>query len=103
IVSVLDVAPHRISIVPSAVEWCFHPRAMNEVERVRARLSVGDTYFLYVGLAGVHKRVDWLVRRFVDAARDCPPRTQLLIVGGQGGEERTRRRGVDEKSGGREI
>lgn len=82
IASVLGVPPDRISIVPSAVEEVFHQRGRHAVGRVRGRLSVGSAYFLYVGLAGAHKRVDWLIREFLDAAPHCPRGAQLVIVGG---------------------
>jgi glycosyltransferase involved in cell wall biosynthesis len=88
IVSVLGVAPERISIVPSAVDEVFQPRAASVVNEMRERLSVGERYFLYVGLAGTHKRVDWLIGQFLGAARYCPPDTRLVIVGGDA-EQRT--------------
>jgi glycosyltransferase involved in cell wall biosynthesis len=96
--SVLHVPAHRISIVPSAVEDGFRPRPAAHVQRVRDRLSIRGGYFMYVGLAGVHKRVGWLAEQFLAAAPDCPAGTQLVIVGGQGAEYESVRRLVAEAS-----
>jgi glycosyltransferase involved in cell wall biosynthesis len=76
--SVLHVPAARISVVPSAVAGTFRPATSAAVERVRRRLSLGERYFLFVGLAGAHKKVDWLLTRFGAAV----PTACLVVVGG---------------------
>ncbi|HEY3607478.1 MAG TPA: glycosyltransferase family 1 protein [Pseudonocardiaceae bacterium] len=73
--SVLGVPADRISIVPSAVDEVFRPR---DPSALRRRFSLGDRYFLFVGVAGNRKKVDWLIRSFGRVL----PRTQLVVAGG---------------------
>jgi glycosyltransferase involved in cell wall biosynthesis len=77
--SVLGVPAQRISIVPSAVDEVFRPRERAAADQVRSRFSLGDSYFVFVGVAGTHKRVDRLIRWF---DRWAPPGAQLAVVGG---------------------
>jgi glycosyltransferase involved in cell wall biosynthesis len=75
----LGIPAGRISVVPSAVDPVFRPRAQSEVALCRGRLSLSEPFALYVGLARPHKRLDWLIRQF---AAMPPGAGQLVLAGG---------------------
>ncbi len=78
-----DMPPDHVNVVPSAVDPVFRPRGPAEISRLRGRLGLTGPYVVYVGQTRPHKRVDWLVRRFAEAAPSLPPDARLVLAGGQ--------------------
>ncbi len=76
VITVLEIPPDRIAVIPEAAAAAFRPRPEQEVRAVRERFALPDRYLLWVGslrMPDPRKRVAALVR----AARTMP----LVLVG----------------------
>lgn len=69
-----------VVIYPACDEQFWHPRTPREMERVRTKYGLPDSFLLYVGGLGIHKNVRTLVRAFARIADKVPH--GLVIVGG---------------------
>jgi glycosyltransferase involved in cell wall biosynthesis len=72
----------RLSLVPGGVDLEVFQRREDLVRTVRDRYRIPGPYLLFVGLAGPHKRLDWLVSQLVAARHTLPAGTRLVAVGG---------------------
>jgi glycosyltransferase involved in cell wall biosynthesis len=75
------IAP-RLSLIPGGVDLDVFRPEERLVRAVRERYRILGRYLLFVGLAGPHKRLDWLVRQLAAARSTLPAGTRLVAVGG---------------------
>lgn len=69
-----------VTIYPSCNERFRQPCEPRDLERVRVRYNLPESFLLYVGGLGVHKNVFTLVRAFAQIASEIPH--GLVLVGG---------------------
>lgn len=84
IVSILDVSPDKVSVVPGATQQArFHRRQPAEVRATLAKINCNpdDPYCLYVGANLPHKRLPWLIEVLSVCAMQLPVRAKLLVTG----------------------
>ena len=81
-----QLPPGRVTIAPLGVDPAvFHPPAHSEVDRLRARLGLGDGAFVaFLGTIEPRKNVGALIRGWVQAVRDMPEPPALVLGGGRG-------------------
>lgn len=71
--------PARIDVAYPAVEPRFKPSASREIERVKARYRLSNSYVLHLGTIKPRKNLPRLIRAFGSAA--IPSETQLVLGG----------------------
>jgi glycosyltransferase involved in cell wall biosynthesis len=71
--------PRRVSVAYPAVEKRFSPAGIEEVQRVRARYGLSESYVLHLGTIKPRKNLPGLIRAFSMA--DLPNDTQLVLAG----------------------
>src|SRR5262245_25201293 len=71
--------PARIDVAYPAVDERFLPASAAEIERVRSRYGLSDSYVLHLGTIKPRKNLPRLVRAFAQA--DLPRHTQLALGG----------------------
>jgi glycosyltransferase involved in cell wall biosynthesis len=76
-----DSVATKTTVITEGVEEYFAPASPEEVERVRRAHSLPPSFFLYVGNAKQHKRVDLLLKAY--AALPSSPRELVLVSGGK--------------------
>ena len=83
IMHLLGIPGEKIEVVPGAVDGCLFNRYRNSesTSGVLAQYGLKLPFFLFVGLAHKHKRLDWLFAVFAQLKAEkglCPP---LVMVG----------------------
>ena len=71
--------PEIISVAYPAVEPRFKPASLADVERVRSRYGLADTYVLHLGTIKPRKNLPRLIRAFCEAR--LPEEAQLVLGG----------------------
>jgi len=69
--------PQKVTVIPLAADPAFHPQSPAEVERVRRKYALPESYLLYLGINKPHKNLGRLVE-----ALSLVPRPLSLIIAG---------------------
>jgi glycosyltransferase involved in cell wall biosynthesis len=95
------VADARIFIVPHVIDFERYAKASaiaaDERERIRERLGLRGTTFVYVGRLWNGKGLDYLIDAFASLQRTSEAETSLLLVGDGPDEKRLRARCEEER------
>ena len=81
IVSLLDVPPHRITVIPLAARAMFHPRLDEPVRALRARLKLPETFVLFVGTLEPRKNLPGALAAYARLRPDLRERCPLVLAG----------------------
>jgi glycosyltransferase involved in cell wall biosynthesis len=74
------VPAEQVSIIPEAPDPAFHPRPLAEVEAVRRKYGLPDSFVLYVGSNKPHKNLPCLIEAWSQVTK-YGTRTTLVIAG----------------------
>lgn len=78
----LGVGEERIDVVPLGVSLHFHPATDAEVQELRARIPLPQSYFLFVGTIEPRKNLPRLVAAYRQIAAEVPE--DLVLCGRHG-------------------
>ena len=89
LIRLLDADPTRIDVAYHGVDpAAFHAPTPEEKARVRARLGLGETFYIaFLGAKEPRKNVPNLIRGWARAVADRPQPPALVIAGGQGHDD----------------
>lgn len=84
VISMLGVAPARVTAVPNGVRSGLRPLPVAEVRRTLHSLGLPEQYLLHVGTIEPRKNVLMLLRAYCALPANLRERWPLLLVGGWG-------------------
>ena len=84
VISVLGIAPHRVTAVHNGIGDQFRPQSPEAVVATRRKLGLPPRYQVYVGTIEPRKNVRTLLRAFCDLPAELRERCPLVLAGGWG-------------------
>ncbi|MDZ7761277.1 MAG: glycosyltransferase family 1 protein [Desulfovermiculus sp.] len=76
----LSLPENRVTAIPEAPDPFFSPRSQGEMKETKARLSLPDTYLLFVGTLEPRKNLDLIIEALGRIQGDIP----LVLTGWKG-------------------
>lgn len=81
VISYFYLPPERITVIPLAASSRFYPQPQSEIERVRGKLSLPESYILYVGINKPHKNLMRLMEAWKMLQDGLQGETALVVAG----------------------
>lgn len=76
-----NISPEKIDVMYNGYNEYFHSIDNKQQERVRAKYTGGNPYFIFVGALIPRKNITGILRAFDDFKKDDDKNTKLVIVG----------------------
>ena len=81
IVKTYGIPEAKITVAHNGGSELYHPLSANEQEKVKAELTGGTEYFIYVGALHARKNIERMIKAFDLFKQKSQSKTKLVIVG----------------------